>query len=218
MRLIDLSGQIFDGQQGHLQTVVRDFKTIDPVKNADPSQTRTFAVKVMTLSDHTGTHVDALAHFMPDAETIDAMPLDKFCGEAIVADFSAEPGSGEELTMEAFDRLMKLKNKTLRAGTIILFLLNAQDGRPVYSGISGNVARRLADAGIKLVGTNQGSIDWSSNRERPAHVTLLGKGIPIVEGLLNLDKVAKDPFTFFGLPLNIRGGTGSPIRAAALID
>ena len=65
----------------------------------------------MTLSDHTGTHVDALAHFIPDTATIDAMPIDLFWGEATVADFSAEQGSGKELPLTELETLLHRRKR-----------------------------------------------------------------------------------------------------------
>ena len=218
MRLVDLSGEIFDGQGGHFPTVVQDFKTIDPATVDNPAARRTFAVKTMTLADHTGTHVDALAHFIPGGATIDAMALDLFWGQAWVADFSAEQGTGKELTLPDLEKLLIKRGITPQKGDVVLFLFAAADGRAVYSGLSGAVAAFLAQKQVKLVGTNQGSIDWSENITRPAHVTLLGAGIPIVEGLHNLDKVAREKFIFCGLPLRVRGGTGSPIRAVAMLQ
>ena len=218
MRLVDLSGNIFDGQGGHFPTVVKDFKTIDTATMDNPKVQRTFAVKSMTLADHTGTHVDALAHFIPDSTTIDAMDLDLFCGEALVVNFSAEQGTGKELTMPDLEKLLLKSSVSLKKGDVVLFLLADRDGRTVYSGISGEVASFLVQKQVKLVGTNQGSIDWSENITRPAHVTLLGAGIPIVEGLCNLDQVAGEKFIFCGFPLKISGGTGSPIRAVAMIS
>ena len=44
-------------------------------------------------------------------------------------------------------------------------------------------------------------------------------GFTHIEGLINLDQlIGKGRFKFIGLPLKIRGGTGSPIRAVAVFD
>jgi kynurenine formamidase len=39
-----------------------------------------------------------------------------------------------------------------------------------------------------------------------------------IENLCNLDKLLGRRFTFIALPLKIRGGTGSPVRAVAILD
>ncbi len=44
------------------------------------------------------------------------------------------------------------------------------------------------------------------------------KPIQMMENLCNLDKIPQPRFTFFGLPLSIVGGSGSPIRAIAYIE
>ena len=46
----------------------------------------------------------------------------------------------------------------------------------------------------------------------------MGRGVPIIENLVNLDQVGQPRFTFIGLPLRIKGATGSPIRAVAVLD
>jgi kynurenine formamidase len=38
------------------------------------------------------------------------------------------------------------------------------------------------------------------------------------ESLCNLEQLIGKRFTYFGLPLNIDGGTGSPIRAVAVLN
>jgi kynurenine formamidase len=53
---------------------------------------------------------------------------------------------------------------------------------------------------------------------RPVHLALLGRGILIIEELANLDRLPAPRFQFVGLPLKIKGATGSPIRAVAIIE
>ena len=57
-------------------------------------------------------------------------------------------------------------------------------------------------------------LDYFTQRER----ALLGHGVVTYTGLMNLDQIPRGlEFTFFGLPLKIRGGDGSPVRAIALL-
>ena len=51
----------------------------------------------------------------------------------------------------------------------------------------------------------------------PAHKLAGRAGLPIFEGLVNLDQVAGHRFFFIGLPLKLEGGEASPIRAVALL-
>jgi kynurenine formamidase len=50
------------------------------------------------------------------------------------------------------------------------------------------------------------------------HLFSRASGITHYENLANLAEVAGRRFTFFGFPLRIRGGHGSPVRAVAMLD
>jgi kynurenine formamidase len=80
--------------------------------------------------------------------------------------------------------------------------------------------RELAARGVKAIGGDIPSAD--SPRQiaggAPAHKAALEAGLPIFEALVNLDRVAGTRFWFLGLPLRIRGGEASPIRALAIRD
>jgi kynurenine formamidase len=78
----------------------------------------------------------------------------------------------------------------------------------------------LVDRGAGLVGIDSPSADPAdSDLECPAHHALLGAGIPIVEGLCNLDRLPDEPgaFWFAAFPLKLEGADGSPVRAVALL-
>jgi kynurenine formamidase len=53
---------------------------------------------------------------------------------------------------------------------------------------------------------------------RPVHLTLLGQGILIMEHIANLETLPGPRFRFVGLPLRVKGATGSPIRAVAIFE
>jgi kynurenine formamidase len=70
---------------------------------------------------------------------------------------------------------------------------------------------------VKIFGNDTSPTDWPFNG--PVHIKLLGKHhITHYENLCNLDKIKKSRVLFIGLPLKIRGGTGSPVRAIAVED
>ena len=56
-------------------------------------------------------------------------------------------------------------------------------------------------------------VNWKS-----VHETLLGAGILVVEGLCNLAELPQEGFTFYAMPLKLKGRDGSPIRAFAVVD
>jgi kynurenine formamidase len=86
-----------------------------------------------------------------------------------------------------------------------------------WPGLSGEAAKYLVGKGVSLVGCDTLAIDAAVSTENPAHYALLGSEVYIVENLKNLDRLP--PFCLFlALPLKIRGGSGSPVRAVALVS
>ncbi|AFL95722.1 putative Cyclase [Thermococcus cleftensis] len=154
-----------------------------------------YYMNVLKMGEHTGTHVDAPAHFVPDGKTIDEMPLERFMGEGLVLD--VRNGDGKIRLDEIpdsgyYDR-------------IVLFLTGGRE-------LSPEVALFLVAEGVKAVGTDAMSIG-----DEAVHRILLSEEVPIFENLVNLDSLIGRRFTFVGLPLRIEGGSGSPVRAVAII-
>jgi kynurenine formamidase len=85
-------------------------------------------------------------------------------------------------------------------------------------GLSMQAAEYLAGLGANLVGIDTPSIDPAFDKEFNSHKIFSAKSIPIIENLINLDKIHKDNFIFIALPLKLEKCSGSPIRAIALID
>ena len=154
-----------------------------------------YYMNTLFMGEHTGTHVDAPAHFIEGGKTIDEMPLDKFIGEGAVIDVSK------------LDRDILPEDITEKA-EIVLFYTN---GAEVY--LSEESAKHLVNLGVKALGIDKPSID----RDFRAHRVLLANEVVIFENLVNLEKLIGKEFTFIGVPLKIKNGSGSPVRAFAII-
>jgi len=153
-----------------------------------------YYMNALFLGEHSGTHVDAPAHFVPSGKTIDQIPLERFIGRGVVIDVSS------------LDRSIKAKDIT-KSAEVMLFYTG---GRGIY--LSEEGAKYLVGLGVKGVG-----IDAPSIGDFNTHRVLLSNGIVIFENLINLQKLIEKEFTFFGAPLKIKKGSGSPIRAFAII-
>jgi arylformamidase len=81
-----------------------------------------------------------------------------------------------------------------------------------------DAAQFLADEGAALVGIDSYNIDDTADLSRPVHTILLGKEIPIVEHMCNLDQLPDDGFKFFAVPVKVKGMGTFPVRAFALIE
>jgi kynurenine formamidase len=181
----------------------------------------------LTMSEHTGTHMDAPLHFISEGPAhygTDEIPLDRLAGRAATIEATDLGARGllgvmlievweeEHGPIEAGDRVLIRYGWDLRWAT-------GQEGRRFledWPGLSGEAAEYLVGKGVSLVGCDTLAIDATVSTENPAHYTLLGAEVYIVENLKNLERLP--PFCLFlALPLKIEGGSGSPVRAVALV-
>ncbi len=184
-----------------------------------------YEAKLMILSDHASTHVDALVHFdpAPGAATIDAMPLDLFCGEAVCLDLSHLPPRAG-MTVDDLRGALERAGLDLREGDTVLLSTGHYErtaGTPDYMtefpGLEPESARWLIEQGVKLFGNQAPSVDVPERYHFPVHGVCRETGVTHIENVGPLAAVAGRRFTLFGFPLKIAGGTGSPIRLVAAV-
>jgi len=158
------------------------------------------------LDAHTGTHVDAPFHFLQNGKRIGKVPTEKFLGECVVIDLI-------NIKKRGIEKNDLIKFKIRKDDIVVLKTSNEYkktfDFNFVYLAASG--ARFLASKKIKGVGINALGIE-RSQPSYDTHKSLLGKGIMIFEGL-ELSKIKEGRYFFIGLPLKVKDGDASPIRA-----
>lgn len=181
----------------------------------------------LTMGEHTGTHMDAPLHFVPEGPAhygTDRIPLERLAGRAATLDATnLEP----ETLLDA-DRIKRweAEHGPIERGDRVLVRYGweerwatGREGRRFledWPGLSGGAAEYLVERGVALVGCDTLAVDAAGSEENPAHHALLGNEIYIVENLKNLGLLP--PFCLFmALPLKIKGGSGSPVRAVALV-
>jgi kynurenine formamidase len=181
----------------------------------------------LTMSEHTGTHMDAPLHFIPEGPAhygIDHVPLDRLAGRAATIEAPELPASGlltaahlrewenKHGTIEERDRVLIRYGWDRRWGTGPEGTSFLED----WPGLGGDAAEYLVEKGVSLVGCDTLAVDAFGSEENPAHYALLGNEVYIVENLKNLDRLP--PFCLFmAFPLKVKGGSGSPVRAIALV-
>lgn len=205
MRIFDLSLKIQPGMvvwPGDPQVVIEQQEKI---KSGDEVNLTHFA-----MSAHTGTHIDAPFHFIDDGKKVDELSLDDLCGPAQVIhvpsnvteiDASVIKNAGiEPLTARV---IFKTSNSAL---------WKSQPGEFTreYVGITAEAAALLAEMNLKLVGIDYLSIA-AGEYLHETHVTLLGAGVILLEGL-DLSEVSAGRYMLYCLPLNLAGADGSPAR------
>jgi len=158
------------------------------------------------LDAHTGTHVDAPFHFLQNGKNIDKVSVDKFLGECVVIDLT-------DIKNRGIEKIDLIKAKIRKDDIVILKTSNEYkktfDFNFVYLAESG--AKFLVSKNIKGVGIDALGIE----RSQPSyntHKSLLSKDIIIFEGL-EISKIKPGRYFFIGLPLKVKDGDASPIRA-----
>lgn len=148
---------------------------------------------------HTGTHVDAPAHFVADGKEIDDLPLEPFIGECTVIEVPAGVITGEYV-----DRHFPKKCQRL---------LIKGGGRAFFMDSS---AQELAERGLLLIGTDSLSVGCKGNQVAP-HKAFLQGGVAVLEGL-DLSAVKAGNYFLFAPPVNYDGLEGAPARAVLIDD
>lgn len=178
----------------------------------------------LCLSEHSGTHFDAPLHFVPDGKSIEEMPLARFFGRMATIDArDCAPCSAIDAS-----RIVEFEGQhgAIQAGDAVFFHFGwdrywndpARHERFLrdWPGLSREASEYLWDRRVRIVGSDCLSIDCYGSTNFPAHNVLLGAGILVGENFANLGRLP--PYCFLvALPLAIAGGSGSPIRAVALV-
>lgn len=184
----------------------------------------------ITMNEHNGTHVDAPAHFISDAKphahvTIENVPLARLMGRGVRLDCQGMK-EGDYVSKD-FVTAWEAKHGTLAAGDIVTFnfgwsahwALRPNDQRYTtdWPGVGMDAAEFLIEKSVAAIGVDTLSPDPpAALAAKPIHHVVLEKQVLIIENLTNLD-LLPDFFLFLALPLKIRGGSGSPIRAVAAV-
>ena len=171
----------------------------------------------LTIASHTGTHMDAPAHMLRDGASLEALPVSRFCGRAMVLDVSDLP-PGSVLTAE----FLREREALFRGAEFLLFCTGWEQrwGTPAYCDGGFPVpdreaARYLVSRGLKGVGTDALSVDTLRDQQFLAHKTLLDGGLVILESLCLKKVVGRTDLMLFALPLKFENADGAPVRAIA---
>jgi|YNPNPStandDraft_1061719.scaffolds.fasta_scaffold43354_1 arylformamidase len=168
-------------------------------------------VTKLTMSVHSGTHLDAPRHFLRDGATVDALPLEVLVGPAWVVRIPDEVTlldarvlTEADIPASATRLLFKTRNSSLWARGVREFQTD-------FVAIPEDGARWLAARGIRLVGVDYLSVA-PYRLGTPTHRVLLQAGVVVVEGL-DLSEVEAGPYDLYCLPVKLAGADGAPARA-----
>lgn len=172
---------------------------------------------VVAMSLHTGTHVDAPSHVVPDGMTIDELPCDRFERPGVRLDLRGRARPETPLTLEDL-AAAGFEPGELRDAIVALNTgwTDANLDQPDLYGRNPFLALGAAEA-LTAAGPSAIALDFAIDHARPwpNHHVVLGAGIPLIENLVGLDRLPGSGFTVAAFPLRVVGGNGGPARVVA---
>ena len=160
----------------------------------------------LTMSTHTGTHIDAPFHFDNNGQRVLDLNVSVYVGKARVIDVSSYESIGRE-QLETFE-LEGVKRLLLKA--------KSSNNPAVFpekiSFLRADVAPFLQAKGIVLIGVEEPSVDPLDSKDLPAHHALFHHGVHILENIV-LAQVVEGDYELIALPLALKEADGSPVRA-----
>ncbi|MGZ5477484.1 MAG: cyclase family protein [Thermoanaerobaculia bacterium] len=168
-------------------------------------------LSVYSLGAHSGTHIDAPMHFVSGGAPIDLVSLEALIGPGRIIDIadSVQVIDAAELNRHKWQGAERVIFRTRSSAR---GWMDSQTFQRDFAYLTPDAAQLLADAGVKLVGIDYISIEQFGAPAPRTHQILLGKGIPIVEGLA-LEAVSAGEYDVIMLPMKVAGHEGAPARA-----
>ncbi|MBD3402675.1 cyclase family protein [candidate division GN15 bacterium] len=163
----------------------------------------------INMSAHTGTHLDAPLHFLPDGAAIDAIPPSVMIGTARVLAFPGVPAvTADHLSEHAITAGERLLLRTDNSN----HAWYSQPFNPDFVHLATDAAAWLAERKVDMIGIDYLSVAGFQRNELEVHRALLGAGVWILEGL-DLSGVEPGRYELACLPLHLVGADGAPARA-----
>lgn len=200
--------------------------------DANGSPAAPFARAIISLENFS-THIDAPAHFVRGAWTVDEIPADRLVAPLVVVDVSkkAENNPDYQLNMDDL-AAWEQANGPVPPGAVVVARsgwatrwYNGKDYRNAdhqgvmhFPGFSLDAVKFLVDARqIVAVGIDTLSVDAGRSQDFPVHRFTAVRQVYHVENIANLDKVPDAGATAVVAPAKLQGGFGGPVRILALL-
>ena len=229
LEIIDLSQEIYSGMpvfHGLPPVEISMYVSHEQWDGITDSNVVSPAVNRLEMGEHTGTHVDAINHMARQyrGQSIDTMPLTMFYTEGICLDLSHK---GLRDLIELSDLEFALSEAGLEMMYGDTVLLYTDHYRRAFGtddwfngpGLSAAAARWLGQHQIAAFGVETASPGVHKISNKDVHRICGELGFTHYENMVNLYRlIGRGRFRFIGMPLKIRGGTGSPVRAVAVFE
>lgn len=174
-----------------------------------------YILQEVRMSTHVGTHIEFPYHHRQDGKSAAEYPIERLIGDALVLDFSHKC-KDEEITVEE----IAAAGFNIRRGDIVLIRTDMHKlwktprghDRPA---LSIKAAQSLVERGIHCIGTDATGLEVRGRDDQPVHEIFFAHDVAVIESMTNLDKLGKQRFTIYILPLRVRGMDSCPVRIIA---
>ncbi len=189
--------------------------------------------------EHGGTHIDAPIHFAQGKHTVDEIPVQQLVGVGVLIDVTKKCADNRDYQVQIEDFVAwERRHGELPKGCIVLlrtgfgkywpnrvqYMGTDERGQEAvarlhFPGLHPETAKWLINSrSIKAIGIDTPSIDYGQSTRFESHVMLFTANIPAFENVANLDRLPEHGFTVIALPMKIKGGSGGPLRAIAVME
>lgn len=186
--------------------------------------------------EHGGTHLDAPIHFAEGRDTTDRVPLSRLVGPAVVIDVSEQAAADPDYRLTPADvAAFETEHGEVPARSIVLLrtgwgarwgdrLRYLGDDTPgdasnLHFPSYGEEAARLLveERRVAAIGVDTASIDRGASTDFRVHRVAAAANVPGLENVAHLDRLPPTGAWVIALPMKIGGGSGGPVRIAALV-
>jgi len=170
------------------------------------NETGSVNIGKLSTSTHMGTHIDAPFHFDDNGLKVLDLSIDIYIGHARVVDVSGKESIGRA----------DLENIDFGGAERILLKTGSRPDPNVFpetfTYLRTDIGALLKERGVRLIGVDTPSVDPETSKTVSAHHALNDNGVMILENI-DLSKVDAGDYELIALPLPIKEGDGSPVRA-----
>lgn len=170
----------------------------------------------VTFCTHVGTHIEMPLHHLEGGADASEFPVHKLIGPLVVLNLLGKKNR-EPITLDE----LKASNKKIGGGDIVFlrtgldkYYHTARWDEEPY--LTEEANRWLIDKEIGCLGCDSAGFEVPGTDDQPNHQALFKAGIPVIESLANLEKVAVGNYIVFVLPIPIKGIEASPVQVVAI--
>ncbi|HSI79739.1 MAG TPA: cyclase family protein [Solirubrobacterales bacterium] len=188
--------------------------------------------QTLHLPEHSGTHLDAPAHFVAGGQTVDEIAAESLVLPCAVLDVRERTAADPDFALDAadLDELERSDGRIEPGSAVLLatgwdahiddparYLGGEEAGHLRFPGFGAGAARALVARGVAGIGIDTVSVDRGSDTGFPVHRITLPAGLWHLEGLVGIGALPARGATLVVGALPVRGGSGAPARVVAIV-